>query len=377
MLKGLHIFILGTIIRLVLLLYGEWQDHNLEVKYTDIDYYVYSDASSYILQGKSPFLRHTYRYTPLLAYLLLPNSWLFCFGKIIFILADLWTGLIILKILKHHNYSESYTAIWLLNPLVFNISTRGSSDSISSLLILSTVWLLENHKLTSAGICYGLAVHFRIYPIIYALALYLYIDHDKKSFFTYKRLKFTIISAGVFLILGTVFYWVYGFEFLYETYLYHFVRKDNRHNFSVYFYPLYLTYTTYAKWVGLMAFIPQWGLIIYMSFSRLPLYITMLSSTFVFVIFNKVCTAQYFIWYITLLPITLPGLKISLKSGLGLIIPWVLTEVHWLYWGYRLEFLGENVFWELWAASLCFFVANARVLVKLMQGVVGEKQKNA
>ena len=357
----------GALLRVSLLLYGEWQDANFEVKYTDIDYLVYSDASSYILKGFSPYKRHTYRYTPLLAYALLPNAFLPCFGKLLFILSDLLVGLIISKILKLNNYHPHYLALWLLNPWISQISTRGSSDSIASLLILLTLWYLQTNKLLKAAVIYGLAVHFRIYPLIYSLIFYFSIEPDNKKLFTRKRIMFTVISAGVFLALAAVFYAVYGYEFLYETYLYHFLRKDNRHNFSLYFYPLYLTYSTYATWVGLLAFIPQWGLIIYISFSRLPLYTSLFISTFIFVIFNKVCTAQYFFWYITLLPICIPGIHMSRTQAASLVVPWILGYVHWLYWGYRLEYLGENVFLQLWLASVVFFMFNTRILVKIIE----------
>lgn len=361
------IFILAAILRVGFLIYGEWQDRVMDVKYTDIDYKVYSDASNYVAQGKSPYLRHTYRYTPALAYLLLPNLYLPFFGKLVFILTDLMTGVIISKLLHLNNQNHSFNAIWLLNPLVFNISTRGSSDSIASLLILLTVYYIQKRSIAKAGFFFGLAVHFRIYPIIYSLIFYLWVEPAASSFFSKARLKFTAISGFTFVGLVLIFYWIYGFEFLYETYLFHFARKDNRHNFSIYFYPLYLTYSDYAKLVGLLAFIPQWSLVLLISLTKLNPSVSMLCVTFVFVIFNKVCTAQYFIWYLTLLPISAPFIKMSWQRSLSLILPWVVSEAHWLFWGYKLEMLGQNCFLELWLASLLFFLANVRILTQVLQ----------
>lgn len=77
-------------LRLLLVAYAEWHDAHMEVPYTDIDYYVFSDAAALITQGKSPFDRSTYRYTPLLAFVLLPNTWIHrCWGKLLFSAAGL------------------------------------------------------------------------------------------------------------------------------------------------------------------------------------------------------------------------------------------------------------------------------------------------
>lgn len=78
------------------------------------------------------------------------------------------------------------------------------------------------------------------------------------GFINRPRLVFALVSAGAFFALTAVAYALYGFEFVYETYLYHLVRKDNRHNFSVYFYHLYLRFELpSAGATSLLAFVPQ------------------------------------------------------------------------------------------------------------------------
>jgi phosphatidylinositol glycan class M len=111
---------------------------------------------------------------------------------------------------------------------------------------------------------------------VYSIVFYFFIDCDvklieqgrrwdaiKKNFFTKNRLFFTFVSASTFLGLTYYFYLVYGYEFLYETYFYHFVRKDNRHNFSIYYYLIYQMYDEpTSTLMAVLTFVPQWGLIL-------------------------------------------------------------------------------------------------------------------
>lgn len=169
-------------LRVALLLYGEYQDAYFTVKYTDIDYVVFTDAARYITEGKSPYLRETYRYTPLLAILLTPNIfWFKSFGKCLFASADLLCGYLIHRILvlrgMRSKSALKVDALWLLNPMVANISTRGNAESLLGVMVLGTFYLvLTRRYFYSACLVFGLSVHFKIYPVIYAIPLLMLLD---------------------------------------------------------------------------------------------------------------------------------------------------------------------------------------------------------
>ena len=114
-----------------------------------------------------------------------------------------------------------------------------------------------------------------------------------KNFFTYNRIVFTVVSATTFIVLTAFFYQLYGWEFLYEAYLYHFVRKDNRHNNSVYWMMIYQLFDEPgSKVLAILTFVPQWSIIIFAGFAFYQdLFFTLIIQTWAFVAFNKVKTA--------------------------------------------------------------------------------------
>lgn len=226
-----------------------------------------------------------------------------------------------------------------------------------------SVYLLLNRRYVLAGFFFGLAIHFKIYPIIFSFVFYFYIDcdHDliarggnpykaiisKKGFFTWNRICFTFLTVATFVGLTGLFYHIYGYEFLYESYLYHFVRKDHRHNNSVYWYMIYQLFDEpNSTLIGILTFVPQWSLVIVSGFA---LYYDIFAACFYqvwfFVMFNKVQTAQYFMWYIAFMPIVLINNRVvTEKLGLFLayLVCWGLGQGMWLFYANGFETNGEQ-----------------------------------
>jgi phosphatidylinositol glycan class M len=181
------VFSAAIVLRAIFLVYGLLQDAYSPMKYTDIDYFVFTDAARFIAQGQSPYNRDTYRYTPLLAWLIYPTTWpgfWFSFGKILFALGDIIAGWMMFRILcTYHNMSQEralkYASIWLLNPMVATISTRGSSEGLLGVFVTALLWAVLAKRIAISGVLLGFAVHFKIYPFIYAASIVWWLDDDQ------------------------------------------------------------------------------------------------------------------------------------------------------------------------------------------------------
>ncbi|AFZ81376.1 mannosyltransferase, putative [Theileria equi strain WA] len=366
------VYLLSILIRLALISYSSYHNDKFDLKYTDVDYKVFTDASYLVTKGLSPYERHTYRYTPLLSFLMVFNIYLFNdFGKIIFSASDIAIGYILEKAISNVNDLKrvALTSLWLLNPFVIGISSRGNADSLICLLVIATVYYINKKEIVKSAIMFGLSVHVKIYPIIYAPSFIFYLynmntlgiySHKKfpmslllipKNFvanINKQQITFGVISFLTFLICTTLSYWLYGFEFIYETYLYHYVRKDHRHNFSIYFNLMYYIVDTKTKMNLFLSFVPQlFSIVIYSIVGLFNLPLSMFLQTLSFVTLNKVCTSQYFLWWIVLLPLVFSNVKFNsekTRTLLTTVFFLVVFKGMWLFWAYQLEFRGYNTF---------------------------------
>ncbi|XP_011300066.1 GPI mannosyltransferase 1 [Fopius arisanus] len=364
----------ALILRLVLIAYADLHDKYFSVPYTDVDYKVYTDASRLLLTGKSPYERHTYRYTPLLALILTPNIFLYQnFGKILFSIIDVIIGILMKHILMRGQCNDKVSAIcalvWLYCPLTIVISTRGNADSVAVVLVLLTLNYLISDNSFLSGIIHGISVHFRLYPIAFSLVMYLGIA-DNNFFPNARQIK---LVSGCILSLGLstlVSYYFYGYQFIHESLIYHLIRKDARHNFSAYFYMQYLSIgQSDLLFEKLVRILPPVIILIALSFRysrRKDLPFAMLTQAMVMVTYNSVITSQYFFWYLSLLPLCLPYIKIGVTKLVILIAVWIASQGLWLLDAYALEFVGINSFQSIWISSLIFFVVNVKILVEVI-----------
>jgi phosphatidylinositol glycan class M len=417
-----HRYLTSLIIRYAIIIITEYLYYNYGILYTDIDYHVFSDGAKHVAKLESPYERETYRYTPLLAALMIPNIkiW-YPIGKFLLSTIDVGVGYLIELLLKYQHRElkeektfndiikakkdESYfgyaSLFYLYNPLTVVICTRGSADCIITFLVLLSLIYLEKKKYYLSALIYGFAVHFKIYPIIYAPSLFLYLIYKEyvkdtsqplepiqfyqrifhriistikmvfNYLFTKVALSFVIISSGVFFTFLGIFYKIIGYKFLYEYLLYHLVRKDHRHNYSIFYYTIYLTYDNdFSKYLSLITFLPQMILILTVTlFLYKDINLCLIVLTMIFVHFNKVITAQYFIWYLSLIPLIIHRnilFNRRNKKAIIMFCIWMFFELIWNTFSHKLEYEGKNYFLQMWIVNISFFLTSCLFIKEII-----------
>lgn len=369
--------VLAFLVRVFLVLYSKFHDANFNVPYTDVDYEVFTDAARYMLDGLSPFERHTYRYSPILALVLTPNIFLSPqFGKILFSFVDILVGLLIYKLVvisrpREVNVATKCACLWLYNPLTIVISTRGNADCLAAFLVILTIYFLQSGFHVLAGLIHGLSIHFRLYPLALSMAMFFSLRTPSRVFGNLNQMKFTFFCAMSLITLTAVSYYFYGYTFIYESFLYHLVRKDTRHNFSIFFYPLYLSINNsyleiFRTFNSILQLVILTSISVFYS-SKRNLSFALMLQAFLLVICNTVMTSQYFFWFLCLLPLCCQRLNCGYFQTFKLFGIWMLSQGAWLLMAYMLEFQSINTFSYIWIASILFFITNIKVLVDVVK----------
>lgn len=159
-----------------------------------------------------------------------PNEWFPAFGKYVFAFCDIACGLLLHKMLTTHifasvaadekqqqtssSWATFYSLLYLLNPLVFSISTRGSSESILSLAVLATLDAALYGQWDKAAILLGFCTHWKLYPFVYGIACVVSINAAPGKTFSSVFVnptvwRFASLSAGTFFALGGGCYAMY------------------------------------------------------------------------------------------------------------------------------------------------------------------------
>ncbi|OXC69286.1 hypothetical protein AYX13_02231 [Cryptococcus neoformans] len=406
--KTSQIILLSLALHLALILYADHVDSHPEryggLRYTDIDWRVVTDAARLIFapteneQAKGwlvkkvglpigdPYDRVTFRYTPLLPLFLSPALIHPLLGKSLLALPSLLVPLLLLTGPDPAPFWPTHL-LWTINPFVLSITTRGSPEAAICFLVVALHYCLrlgsENKTKgvgeTRAAIMLALAVSWKIYPAIYIPAIWKELS-TRWGWLGVRVWRFGFIAASSFILINGALWSIWGQPFLDHTYLYHLSRLDHRHNFSPYFYPIYLSFfpspTASPLPSALVAvirhpltsFLPQLSLIITTSLSTCSLSFAMFLQTALFVAFNKVCTSQYFTWFLPLLPPVIPQLHLSRRKTATVVVVWILAQGVWLGSAYMLELRAQSVYIVVWAAGLLVFGVSIYLLGNIIDG---------
>lgn len=288
--------------------------------------------SARLLDAGSPYERATYRYSPVFALMLLPDAWLgsHSIGKFFFSAFDIALGTTMARLGRSRGLGEDARLVavaWLANPIAIGICTRGSSDAIVAALVAIAIDLADSKLPIMAGAVLGSAVHVKLYPIIHVPAFVVYFASTDSDGLCMAR-NCAASALAAFLTTSVAACMAYN-EYLDEALLYHIRRADHRHNFSPFWFPIYLSLhaSVMRDVIGLAPFVlhaaSQAATIFCLA--RRDVAVCVFAQTLLFVAANKVSTAQYIVWWLPFALLTAaPVVRYAPRRLLASALLWLL-----------------------------------------------------
>ena len=195
----------------------------------------------------------------------------------------------------------------------------------------------------------------------------------------------SILSFAAWTLLAVAQYGSKAWE---EGFAYHLSRLDHRHNYSSHWYWIYLLQgkvaaqggpSVLARFVGPALLLPQAAFLLYTSLGLAPhnLPLALFVQTYAFVALNKVITAQYFVWHLSLLPLCADQLVWNTTTVRASLLTVLGSTGVWLLAAYTLELQNRPTHRMVWTASLIFFAAHVALLDVLTSGTKGSGSRGA
>ncbi len=314
---------------------------------------------------------------------------------------------------------SAYSMFYLYNPIIIFSVAKGNYDPICYMLVFLILISIELHIYALAGALYGISIHFEYIPLLYLPGIILYIFYKSQlkeifsnnqnqengifrnkivvrfsnylfmkifliiktvlsefidiisfvlgTFFSWRPIKFILSAVFFYAALFSVFYILFGDNYLNDMFFYHIFPKNESFNFSVFNYTsIFLKNVKLKKIFILSVYLVQITLVI---LSNLIFYKDinqcLLITIWTYVIFSKEIFMRNISWIFILLCLnmhTIKNLNENRKKYFFLFFIYCLVLVLWGYNFYLIEIHGINKLFSSWILNLIFFFLNCCLL---------------
>ena len=318
-----------------------------------------------LLEGKVPYRDIPVGktdYPPLISYTMMVTVFLcgdFIFlCKLPFIIGDLLIGYVLYIFAKEwqvnsDNFSHRSYMItllyWFLPYPIFESSYIGRFDSIPTLFLMLTIYFLHKEHHNYAGLCWGIGIMYKWFPVIVAPIIFLYFFKTNKM---QNLARFLFITCAVCFLISLPFLILAPNQYI-STYLFHLTGREISTDLAIYSLYSYLT-NDYSMIVRIISTTIQMVVLLglFLRFSIVkkvfgtPYVLIILSGLFLnaFVLFNRIINPQYFFWYFPILLFLLFLQKTARRKFFLAIFLIINLDViafaqFFMQWGYRRSIL--------------------------------------